>query len=67
MVAKMLRLTKSILILLGCRLKKMADYSTKHHPDIFHEAHHPTHALGSPSMRAPVFIFFHQTLLLFEK
>jgi hypothetical protein len=44
MVVKMSRLTKSILMLLGCRLKNWADYSTKHHPDIYHEAHHPTHA-----------------------
>jgi hypothetical protein len=24
--------------------KNWADYSTKHHPNIYHEAHHPTHA-----------------------
>ncbi len=24
--------------------KNWADYSTKHHPDIYHEAHRPTHA-----------------------
>ncbi len=24
--------------------KNLADYSTKHHPNIYHKAHHPTHA-----------------------
>ncbi len=44
MVATMSNFIKSVLLLLGCRFKNWADYSTKHHPDIDHEAYYPTHA-----------------------
>jgi len=44
MVAAMSWLPKTVLLLLGCGSKNWADYSTKHHPDIYHKAHHSTHA-----------------------
>ncbi len=64
MVVKMLRLTKSISILLGCRLKKLG-WLQHQTPSRYipwspwpYTCRYMEHPLGSPSMRVPVFNFF---------